>query len=80
MSEHNGVVVTLPEIYKKVTDLETKQDRVIIAVEQMVAVNQRIDQHADRLRRVESQVAAQWVVVGIVITVIGAALVRLFSA
>lgn len=71
-----GVVVTLPEIYQKVQETDTKLDRVIGAVEQMVAINSRLDNHGERLRKVESQIAAQWIVVGVMTTIIGAAVVK----
>ncbi|GAA1579154.1 hypothetical protein ACIFOC_00434 [Leucobacter aridicollis] len=74
--EAPGVIVTLPEIYKKVLETDTKLDKVIGAVEQMVAINSRLDNHGERLRKIESQLAAQWIVVGVVVTVIGAAVVK----
>ncbi|MBL3682641.1 hypothetical protein D3229_09890 [Leucobacter aridicollis] len=70
------MIVTLPEIYKKVLETDTKLDKVIGAVEQMVAINSRLDNHGERLRKIESQLAAQWIVVGVVVTVIGAAVVK----
>lgn len=82
-----GVVVTLPEIYRKVLDTDDKVDRLASAVEEMVeemvAVNKRLDQHHDRLnvhgeriRKAESQISAQWVVVSVMITAIGAVVVK----
>ena len=86
MSEPPGVVVTLPEIYRKVLETDDKVDRLASSVEEMVAVNKRLDQHherlnahGERLRKVESQIAAQWIVVGVVITVIGAAVVKIIT-
>lgn len=87
MSESPGVVVTLPEIYKKVLETDDKVDRLAASVEEMVeemvAVNKRLDQHherlnahGERLRKTESQVSAQWIVVGVVLTIIGALAVR----
>lgn len=85
-----GVIVTLPQIYEKVLATDDKVDKLASAVEEMVeemvAVNKRLDQHHDRLnahgeriRKAESQIAAQWVVVGVVITVIGASVVKFIT-
>lgn len=78
----HGVIVTLPEIYAQLQATDDKLDRLATSVEQMVSINQRLDQHharanvhGERLRKVESQVAAQWIIVGIVVTVIGASVV-----
>lgn len=86
MPDQPGVIITLSEIYKKVEDTDSKLDALTVAVEQMVAVNRRLDQHherlnahGERLRKAESQIAAQWIVVGVVITVIGAALVKFIT-
>lgn len=82
-SRPHGVVVTLDQIYKQVQDTDDKVDKLASAVNDMVAINKRLDQHHDRLnthgerlRKSESQIAAQWIVVGIVVTVIGASAVR----
>lgn len=74
----HGVIITQREIFDRVEEVDEKLDKVIGAVEQMVAVNSRLDNHGERLRKAESQIAAQWIVVGVVITVIGAAVVRVF--
>lgn len=78
-----GVIVTLPQIYEKVLATDDKVDKLASAVEEMVAVNKRLDQHHDRLnahgeriRKAESQISAQWVVVGVMITAIGAVVVK----
>lgn len=71
-----GVTITLREVYDQGRETARKLDQVIGAVEQMVALNERLGQHGERLRKAESQIAAQWIVVGIVVTVIGAAVVR----
>lgn len=85
-NDHPGVIVTLPEIYKQVLETDEKLDRLANSVEQMVSINKRLDQHHERLnehgqrmRKAESQIAAQWIVVGVVITVIGAALVKFIT-
>jgi len=79
------VAVTLPQIYEKVLETDDKVDRLTMSVEQMVSINQRLDDHRERIdthdgriRKVESQIAAQWVVVGVGITIIGAAVIRAF--
>lgn len=78
-----GVIVTLPQIYEKVLATDDKVDKLASAVEEMVAVNKCLDQHHDRLnahgeriRKAESQISAQWVVVGVMITAIGAVVVK----
>ena len=71
-----SVRVSLPEIYEQVLSTNRKVDQLALTVEQMVAINRRLDSHAERLRKTEAQVAAQWLVVGIVITLVGAALVK----
>jgi hypothetical protein len=82
-SEQPSVRVTLGTIYAQVQDTNTKVTKLEQAVSDLVAVNKRLDDHAEqidrnseRLRKVEAQVASQWVIVSIVIVVIGAALVR----
>lgn len=44
-----GVVVTLPEIYRQVQATDDKVDKLATSVGQMVAVNKRLDQHHDRM-------------------------------
>lgn len=79
----HGVMVTLPEIFAEQRAQGKKLDQLTSAVGEMVAVNKRLDsarirQDAveGRVGKLEAQVAAQWVIVGIVITVIGAALIK----
>ncbi len=81
--EMPGVQVSLEDIYKQVTATDSKVTKLENAVNELVAVNKRLDGHRDdiadqgeRLRKVEAQVAAQWVIVSVVIVVIGAAVVR----
>ena len=81
--EMPGVQVSLDDIYKQVTATDSKVTKLENAVNELVAVNKRLDGHRDdiadqgeRLRKVEAQVAAQWVIVSVVIVVIGAAVVR----
>lgn len=83
MPDSVGVTVTLKEIYDKVQRTDDRIDKLTRTVEEMVAINRRLDQHhdrlnahSDRIRKSESQIAAQWIIVGIVTTVIGAALVK----
>lgn len=78
-----GVKVSLETIYSQVMHTDTKVTKLENAVNELVAVNKRLDGHRDdiadqgeRLRKVEAQVAAQWVIVSVVIVVIGAAVVR----
>ena len=52
-----GIIVTLPEIYDKVLQTDDKLDKLAISVEQMVAVNKRLDQHHDRLNDHGSRLA-----------------------
>lgn len=86
-SQQPGVVITQREIYEQVQALDNKLDDLIGVVNQMVAVNRRLDDHherlnghGDRVRRVEIQIAAQWIVVGIVVTTLGAALTKFIVA
>lgn len=78
-----GVQVSLTSIYSHVMDTKTKVTQLEHAVNELVAVNKRLDghrddieSHSDRLRKLEAQVASQWVIVSVVIVVIGAAVVR----
>lgn len=80
-----GVNISLDKIYSQVQDTNTKVTKLEHAVNELVAVNKRLDGHRDdieahgeRIRKVEAQVAAQWVIVSVVIVVIGAAVVRAF--
>lgn len=70
-SEIPGYRVTLKDVDKKVDDLATETRKG------MAAILERLpdDAHA-RLRKVEIQVGAQWVVIGLVIAVITALVVR----
>lgn len=81
--EDTSVRVSLSTIYTQVQDTNQKVTKLESAIENLIAINRRLDGHAadidtqsDRLRKVEAQVAAQWVVVGVVIAVIGATIVR----
>lgn len=81
--EQPSIKVNLGTIYAQVQDTNIKVTKLEQAVSDLVAVNKRLDEHAEnieknseRLRKVESQVASQWVIVSIVIAVIGAAVVR----
>jgi hypothetical protein len=67
MTEENEpiVKVTLTTIYDKLLDLDKKVDPMV--------------SHSERLRKVEQQLAAQWVVVGIVVVALGGMLVRVFT-
>ena len=67
MSDAPGVMVTLDEIYKQVRDTDDKVDKLATAVNDMVAINKRLDQHHDRLNdhgsrlgTVETQQAIQF--------------------
>lgn len=80
-----GVNVSLNEIYSHVMDTNAKVTKLEHAVNELVSVNKRLDghrdnlaEHSERIRKVEAQVAAQWVIVSVVIVVIGAAVVRAF--
>lgn len=81
--EMPGVQVSLEDIYKQVTATDSKVTKLENAVNELVAVNKRLDghrddlaEHSERIRKVEAQVASMWVITTIVITVIGAAVVR----
>jgi CII-binding regulator of phage lambda lysogenization HflD len=82
--DDTSVKVSLSTIYSQVQDTNYKVTKLESAIENLIAINRRLDGHAEdidlhgeRLRKVEAQVAAQWVVVGVVISVIGAAIIRL---
>ena len=49
MTERQGVIVTLDEIYRQVQATDDKVDKLATAVGDMVAINRRLDQHHDRL-------------------------------
>lgn len=78
-----AVRVTMADIYQQGIENNKALIKLESAVTDLVAVNKRLDGHRDdiehhseRIRKVEAQVAAQWVVVSVVIVVIGAAVVR----
>ena len=82
--EDTSVRVSLSTIYSQVQDTNQKVTKLESAIDNLVAINRRLDGHAadidthgERLRKVEAQVAAQWVVVGVVIAVMGAAVIRI---
>lgn len=52
-----GVMVSLTDIYKQVQHTDRKVDQLATSVEQMVAINARLDSHRDRLERQESDIA-----------------------
>lgn len=81
--ESPGVQVSLETIYQQVMHTDTKVTKLENAVNELVSVNKRLDGHrediaenSERIRKVEIQVASMWVITTIVITVIGAAVVR----
>lgn len=53
-----GVMVSLTDIYKQVQHTDRKVDQLAASVEQMVAINARLDSHRDRLERQESDIAS----------------------
>lgn len=67
MTDEPSVRVTLSQIYEKVQDTDDKVDKLATAVNQMVAINQRLDEHkgrlnnhSDRIRELEAhKVSAQ---------------------
>lgn len=78
-----AVRVTMADIYQQGIENNKALTKLESAVTELVAVNKRLDGHRDdleahseRIRKVEAQVAAQWVIVSVVIVVIGAAVVR----
>lgn len=81
--EDIGVNVSLNQIYSHVMDTNAKVTKLEHAVNELVSVNKRLDghrddlaEHSERIRKIEAQVASMWVITTIVITVIGAAVVR----
>lgn len=81
--EDIGVNVSLNQIYSHVMDTNTKVTKLEHAVNELVSVNKRLDghrddlaEHSERIRKVEAQVASMWVITTIVVTVIGAVVVR----
>lgn len=85
--EEPAVRVTLETIYKQQQHTDSKVTRLEEAVSQMININNRldghsddIDKHGDRLGKVESQLAAQWVVIGIVTGVIAIAVGKMLFA
>lgn len=85
-SEPPAVKVTLNDIYDQVQATGQKVSHLENAVNELVAVNKRLDDHSGelhahstRLRAVESKVAAHTVVVSIVSVGLGALLIRLIT-
>lgn len=81
-----GVIVTLPEIYADVQDTKTQVAAMNHKLDRFISLNQRLDSHKadlesheDRIRKVEIQIAAQWVIVGIVTAGVTAMVVRVFT-
>jgi len=62
------VRVTLSSIYEKLLDMDRKLD----------PVPGLVNDHSSRLRKLEVQVAVQWVAFGIVIATVGTLAVRTF--
>lgn len=62
--ETPGFRVTLKDVYEELQEVKT------------TLANRLPDDVDSRLRRVENQIAAQWVVVGIVVVALGALLTR----
>lgn len=77
--QHGGIVITTREVYDQVQELDGKLDRVLITVEQMVELNKRADAHAESISKIQSQIAAQWVVHTLMLGGIGVAISRVFS-
>lgn len=83
MSDHPGVVVTLPEIYADVQAVKSEITGVSAKLDRFISVNERLDSHKEdiaghesRIRKLEIQIAAQWVIVGLVCTAIGGLLTK----
>lgn len=83
---HHGVIVTLPEIYQDVqetkrtlTEMNTKLDRFISLNQRLDSHKEDIEEHDDRLRKLEIQISAQWVIVGLMVTGVGAMVARVFT-
>lgn len=81
--DHPGVVVTLPEIYRDVQETKTRVNAMDNKLDKFLSVNERLDshksdisEHDDRIRKLEIQIGAQWVIVGLVSTGIGALFVK----
>lgn len=66
--EEPSVRVTLSSIYEKLLDMDRKLD----------PVPGLVNDHASRLRKLEVQVAVQWVAFGIIVAGVGAALIKAF--
>lgn len=81
-----GVHVTLADIYDQVQSTDKKVTQLESSVNELVAVNKRLDDHADelhahssRLRAIEAKVSAHTVIVSIVTVGLGALLIRLIT-
>lgn len=81
-----SVRVTLASIYEQGQQTASKVTELEHAVSRVVAINERLDSHKDdisghdvRVRKLEIQVAAQWVIVGLVSTAIGALLIKVLT-
>lgn len=82
----HGIIITQREVYEKVEEIDERLDKLVIAVEQMAAINKRLDQHhdrqnahAERLRALEAKVLAQAVIIGIMTAAITALVVKALS-
>ena len=78
-----SVRVTLDAIYEQGQQTAAKVTELEHTVSRMVAINERLDSHkADigehdtRLRKLEVQISAQWVIVGLITSAIAAMLVK----
>jgi len=85
--EHgNAVIVTVTDIYddvqatkKQVSEISYKLDRFISVNERLDSHKRDIGEHDDRIRKLEIQIGAQWVIVGIVTAGVTAMVVNVFS-
>lgn len=82
----HAVVVTVTDIYddvqttkKEVAAISHKLDRFISLNERLDSHKKDIADHESRIRKLEIQIAAQWVIVSIVSTGVGAMVVNVFT-
>lgn len=75
--EKRGIVITLEEMYANVQELVRTTVTIDNKLNRVLALPSEVDLLEQRVRKIEAQNAAHWVVHGIMVATIGAALVRI---
>lgn len=78
-SEPKGVIVTIGEIYREVNSTSNKIASLDTKITHVLSLKSEVDQNENRIRKLEVQNAAHWVVHSITIGAIAVAIGRIIE-